>query len=112
MSTSEIIALIGIFWGTILAILGYLFGRIKGLRKDNIAVREGVQALLRAQMLDDYNHYMEKGYAPIYARENFENCYSRYHELGANGVMEDIHNKFMALPTTYQGGGRRSTDPK
>ncbi len=112
MGTSEIIGLLGVIIGPILGALGYLWGRVKGLHKDNIAVREGVQALLRAQMLDDYNHYMEKGYAPIYARENFENCYSRYHELGANGVMEDIHKKFMTLPTTYQGTGRRATDPK
>ena len=46
----------------------------------------------------DYNHYQEKGYAPIYARENFENCWKRYHALGANGVMDDIHKKFLALP--------------
>ena len=62
-------------------------------------MREGVQALLRAQMIGDYNYYSEKGYAPIYARENFENCWKRYHALGANGVMDDIHSRFMALPT-------------
>lgn len=80
-------------------LIGFLWGRVKGLHNDNVAVREGVQALLRAQMIDDYNHYLEKGYAPIYARENFENCWMRYHALGANGVMDDIHKKFMALPT-------------
>ena len=112
MSTSETIALVGLILGPILGIMGYLWGRIKGLHKDNIAVREGVQALLRAQMINDYNHYIEKGFAPIYARQNFENCYSRYHELGANGVMDDIHKKFTALPTEYKGAGRRSTDPK
>lgn len=112
MSTSETIALTGLILGPILGILGYLWGRIKGLHKDNIAVREGVQALLRAQMINDYNHYVEKGFAPIYARQNFENCYSRYHELGANGVMDDIHSKFVALPTEYKGTGRRSTDPR
>lgn len=50
-------------------------------------------------MIDDYNHYKEKGYAPIYARDNFENCWRQYHDLGANGVMDDIHAKFMSLPT-------------
>ena len=112
MSTSEIISLVGVILGPILAVLGYLWGRVKGLHKDNLAVKEGVQALLRAQMIADYNHYLEKGFAPIYARDNFENCYTRYHELGANGVMNDIHSKFMALPTEYRGQGRRSTDSK
>lgn len=61
---------------------------------------EGVQALLRAQMLGEWNKWSERGYAPIYARENFENCWQRYHALGANGVMNDIRNKFFELPTS------------
>ncbi len=85
-----------------LGIPGALFGAmhkwVKTVRAENAAVREGVQALLRAQMIDDYNHYQEKGCAPIYARDNFENCWTRYHALGANGVMDDIHAKFMSLP--------------
>jgi hypothetical protein len=113
MNTSEIIsAAMGILSPIILGALGYLWGRIKGLHKDNASVREGVQAMLRAQMLDDYNHYMDKGFAPVYARDSFENCWKRYHDLGANGVMDDIHKKFMELPTTYQGMGRRATDKK
>ncbi|MDO5326581.1 MAG: hypothetical protein Q4G00_07635 [Clostridia bacterium] len=79
-------------------LIGFLWGRVREMHQDSLAVREGVQALLRAQMIGDYNHYQEKGYAPIYARENFENCWKRYHALGANGVMDDIHKKFLALP--------------
>lgn len=74
------------------AILKVAYGLIKG-------VRLGVQALLRAQMIADWNKWSERGYAPIYARENFENCWQQYHNLGANGVMEDLRKKFLALPT-------------
>ena len=63
------------------------------------AVKRGLQALLRAQMINDYNHYSEKGWAPIYARQNFENCWINYEALYKNGVMKDIHEKFLALPT-------------
>jgi hypothetical protein len=75
----------------VVAILNIVFNQIRG-------VKLGVQALLRAQMIHDYNKWSELGYAPIYARENFQNCWSQYHSLGANGVMDDIHNKFLALP--------------
>lgn len=68
-----------------------VFNHIKG-------VKLGVQALLRAQMIHDWNKWSELGYAPIYARENFQNCWDQYHSLGANGVMDDIHEKFLALP--------------
>lgn len=72
-------------------ILKIVFSQIKG-------VKHGVQALLRAQIIQDYNKYSDLGYAPIYARENFQNCWSQYHSLGANGVMDDIHDKFLRLP--------------
>lgn len=80
-------------FGTFLAaLLGYLFGQ-------TIALKRGLQALLRAQMIADYNHYSEKGWAPLYARENFENLWVQYEKLGKNGVMQDIRQKFLALPT-------------
>lgn len=63
-----------------------------------LTVQLGLQALLRANMINDYNRWNEKGYAPIYAREN---CWKQYHTLGANGVMDDIHKKFMELPTNH-----------
>jgi hypothetical protein len=77
----------------LLAVIKILFSQIK-------AIKLGLQALLRAQLLSDWNKWSEKGYAPIYARENFENCWVQYHALGANGVMDNIHDKFLLLPTT------------
>jgi len=86
-------------WGWLLSFFTVVGGLLLFIVRQIVALEKGVQALLRAKMIDDYNHYQEKGYAPIYARENFENCWKRYHALGANGVMDDIHNKFMALRT-------------
>lgn len=64
----------------------------------NKAMRLGMQALLRAELVRDWSKYSEKGFAPLYARENFENAYQQYHNLGANGVMDDIREKFLNLP--------------
>lgn len=75
-----------------------VFTQIKG-------VKLGVQALLRAQMIHDYNKYSKLGYAPIYARESFENCWKQYHSLGANGVMDDIRYKFLQLPVKHNEEG-------
>ncbi|WP_417176463.1 hypothetical protein [Anaerotignum sp.] len=83
----------------ILMIVKYMLNQIKQNRKDTEAVKLGLQALLRSQMISDYNKYSEKGFAPVYARDNFENCWKQYHSLGANGVMDDLHEKFLDLPT-------------
>lgn len=83
----------------ILMIVKYMLNQIKQNRKDTEAVKLGLQALLRSQMISDYNKYSEKGFAPVYARDNFENCWKQYHSLGGNGVMDDLHEKFLDLPT-------------
>lgn len=77
----------------------YLHGMVVKNSEDTKAVKAGLQALLRSQMIADYNKWDERGYAPIYARENFENCWKQYHSLGVNGVMDDLHEKFLDLPT-------------
>ena len=90
MTVFQILGILGIPT-LVVGILKVIFSQIK-------AVKLGVQALLRAQMIHEYNKWEERGYAPIYARENFQNCWKQYHDLGANGVMDDIRDKFMMLP--------------
>lgn len=76
-----------------------IIARLKKYEGRQTALERGVQALLRDRMLYSYNKYVQLGYAPIYAKENFENMYNQYHELGANGVMTQLHIEFMELPT-------------
>ena len=63
------------------------------------AVTKGTQASLRNSLIQLWDIWSEKGYAPVYIRDNFENMYQQYHNLGANGVIDDIRAKFLALPT-------------
>lgn len=86
----------------LLAVMKVLFSKIRNLNQELQALKLGMQALLRAELIDDYNKWSEKGYAPIYARQNFENCWFQYHALGKNGVMDDLHEKFLELPTEAQ----------
>lgn len=64
------------------------------------ALKMGVQALLRANMISEYNKWHEKGYMPIDVKDSFENVWKNYHAMGKNGVMDDIHEKAMDLPTS------------
>lgn len=89
-------------WLCVLSVPSILLAVFKILFMQVKAIKKGLQALLRAQLIADYNKWSEKGYAPIYARQNFENCWFQYHALGANGVMDDIHAKFLDLPTEPQ----------
>lgn len=77
------------------SLAGYLTAKLK----ENRALKSGMQAMLRDRMIQSYTHFSEdKGWMPIYAKESFEACYASYHNLGANGVMDGIHEKVRALP--------------
>ena len=91
MNFYQIISIIGI--PSILTVVGFIYTREKSLGL-------GLQALLRAEMINEYYKYMEKGYAPLHVKENFENCYKQYHELGANGFMDKLRDEFLGLPNT------------
>lgn len=85
--------------GILTAVCRYLLARIKANDQKTEAVRAGVQALLRDRLISEYNSRLDKGFAPIYAKDNFENMWTQYHNLGKNGVMDSIHESYMALPT-------------
>lgn len=85
-------------------IIGIITAAImKKLKKDKIesqALYMGVQAILRHELYALYTeYYCRKKYAPVYVKEDFENMYKWYHTLGANGVMDGIHEQFQKLPT-------------
>ena len=75
-----------------------IISRVRHEKEHDEATEKGLQALLRDRLIYQYDKYKDKGYAPIYAKENFENLYQQYHRLGANGVMDDIYNDFRKLP--------------
>ena len=79
-----------------------IISRLHHQEKQQKALELGVQALLRDRMLHNYNKYIEGGYAPIYAKENFENMYQQYRSLGGNGVMTQLHAEFMELPSNKE----------
>ena len=81
----------------------FLLNRLKAAEQKQNALELGVQALLRDRLIYQYEKYKSQGYAPIYAKENFENLYEQYHKLGANGVMDSIHEEFKALPSGGEG---------
>ena len=70
------------------------------------AIRNGVQCLLRAEIIRNHNKYNDNGYCPIYAKEALKRAYAAYHNLGGNDVATGLYNEVMALPTEppHNGG--------
>lgn len=66
------------------------------------AVKKGVQALLRDRLIQGYKFFRIQGWADEDDRSNLENVYIQYHKLGANGVMDNLRQKFLDLPLNPQ----------
>ena len=83
------------------AVITLLWTMLRAKKRENDALKEGVQALLRDRIIQAYNHYSDKGWIPIYAMESIEACYKSYEELGDNGVVDNLMSQLRELPNHY-----------
>lgn len=89
--------IVGLFTKFILSAVGK---KLQKEKSDREALEKGVQALLRDRLISLYESSKHSDGVPIYVKQNFENMYEQYHALGANGVMDSIHEEFQNLPTS------------
>ena len=64
----------------------------------NKALKNGLQCLLRAEIIRSYDKYTQKGEISIYAKEALEKEYKAYHKLGGNDVATKLYDELMELP--------------
>lgn len=94
------------------AVISYLFALYRAKKKQNDALKAGLQALLRDRIIQAYNHYVQdKGWIPIYAiyaKESIDACYKSYEALGDNGVIDNLMqqiNELQNYPPKNRGEG-------
>ena len=87
------------YWLEVL--LGLIFTGIsytvKTLYKKQRAVEQGVQALLRNELIRRYREYEVKGAITILDKENIEHMYKEYRNLGGNGTVAKMYDDLMNL---------------
>lgn len=79
------------------ALITAMYAQFKRMGGEQKALKFGMQAMLRDRLYQLYRVCNERGGATLLERENFENLYKQYHTLGANGVMDDIRQRFISL---------------
>lgn len=90
-------------FGIVTTILGVVVKKLAKKINEQESIKLGVQALLRDRIIQTYNLYHEKGFCPIYARENIQELAKQYTNLGGNGVVKDLLEKIKDLPTSLEG---------
>ncbi len=61
------------------------------------AIEIGIQALLRDRIIQVYNHCVDKGFCPIYARDDVKALFEQYKALGGNGTTKELLEKLSFL---------------
>lgn len=66
--------------------------------QDEQNLEDGVQCLLRAEIIRSHDKYTARGFCPIYAKESLRRAYTAYHNLGGNDIATSLYNDCIALP--------------
>lgn len=101
MESTEIIKIVvGYLIPAILgAIIGFISTKLKKDRRKEKAIEEGVQALLRNELVRRYREYEIKGELSILDKENIEAMFKQYENLGGNGTVKHLMTELLQLPT-------------
>ena len=79
--------------------IGFLSSKLKKNKAKEKAIEDGVQALLRNELVREYREYKAKGELSILDKENIESMFRQYKNLGGNGTVEQLITELMRLPT-------------
>lgn len=81
------------------AILGFITTNFKKNKKKDLAIEQGVQALLRNEIIRRYREFESKGEISILDKENLEEMFEQYKNLGGNGTVKKMMDELLNLKT-------------
>lgn len=85
-------------FGIVIAFLAYVMKKIRSLHARERAIENGVQALLRNELIRRYREYEIKGEISILDKENIEHLFKEYKNLGGNGTVAKMYEEMLELP--------------
>lgn len=87
--------------------LGYVVWVLKQQKKDRDANSKGTMLLLRVQLIEYHDKYVELGEIPSYVYDNFNDMYEAYHALGGNGMVTKMRDEIQELHLKRKDGGKQ-----
>lgn len=80
-------------------VIGFISTKVKASNKKDKAIEEGVQALLRNELIRRYREYETRKEITILDKENMEAMFKQYENLGGNGTVKKMYEELLELPT-------------
>ena len=79
-------------------LLGYIVWLLKKQKRDRDANSKGTMLLLRVQLIEYHEEWVERGYVTKHGIQNFIEMYEAYHSLGGNGMVTHLLEEVNELP--------------
>lgn len=77
--------------------LCYVVKLVKSYRDDVRIFKSAVQSMMRAQLIKDGKQYLKDGCIETLEYLDWQKRYNDYHNLGQNGVLDELNNKIISL---------------
>lgn len=78
-------------------VVGFISTKLKKNKKKDLAIEQGVQALLRNEIIRRYREFELKGEISILDKENLEEMFEQYKNLGGNGTVKKMMDDLLNL---------------
>ena len=78
-------------------VVGFISTKLKKNKKKDLAIEQGVQALLRNEIIRRYREFETKGEISILDKENLEEMFEQYKNLGGNGTVKKMMDDLLNL---------------
>ena len=75
--------------------------RLKASDQQNF--KDGLQCLLRAEIIRSNEKCTAQGFCPVYEKESLRRAYTAYHNLGGNDIATEMYNECLSLPEQLRG---------
>ena len=93
-------------FGIGIALLTWLYkrlsGQVKKEREEQQALRDGMRSLLMRQIQIDCENAIKEAACPVPVKQSITAMYDSYHALGGNGVITELYNQTIKLPTVQE----------
>lgn len=77
---------------------------LRHITQSNNAMKAGLLAIIRSQIVSKCEEYQKLGYLPEYARYCLEDLFTQYKALGGNHGIEVLVENTYNLPVSKKGG--------
>lgn len=76
----------------------FIIDSFKRNTKKEKAIENGVQSLLRNELIRGFREYKSKGEMTILDKENMEHMFNAYTDLDGNGTVKNLYDNMSEIP--------------